>query len=442
MKKLFLLFALVLTAGMNAWAQDADYLCFTAEEDEAYFTLYKYGNPTEVALEYSTNGGSSWTDYTFTAADGYECGYLIWLQNAGDKVYFRNKSDNVTNFYTSAENYYRFSIRNNKISVSGNVMSLVDKKCAKTTIQNNYCFARLFEYCTSITSAPKLPATELKEGCYYRMFAGCNNLTNAPTLPARILKSYCYYGMFEGCTSLSHVEVGFTEWDPSGTTDALRWWMNGVSQTGTFECPKDLDTSSRSNYIPEGWTISQYMPDYLCFTTEKAASICLEKEGSPTAVTIEYSKDGMKWNTLTLYEYVELQSGETLYLRNASETVTEFSKRYNNYYHFRLSSSDDSNRISASGNIMSLVDKSCNTKTIPCNYCFYELFSGNRNLTSAPKLPATTLAIECYENMFEDCTGLTEAPALPATSLSYACYSNMFSGCTVSGLYESCLEAW
>ncbi|MCQ2050841.1 MAG: leucine-rich repeat protein [Bacteroidaceae bacterium] len=421
---------MMLTVGMNAWAQDADYLCFTAEEDEAYFQLYKYGNPTKVALEYSTNGGSSWTDYTYTAADGYEYGPVIILQNAGDKVYFRNKSDKVTNFSTSAENYYRFSIRNNKISVSGNVMSLVDKRCAKTTIPNNYCFAKLFEYCTSITSAPKLPATELKEGCYYRMFTGCNNLTNAPTLPARTLKSYCYYEMFQGCTSLSHVEVGFTEWVPSGTTDALKWWMQGVSQTGTFECPKDLDTSSRSNYIPDGWTISQYMPDYLCFTTEKDASICLEKEGSPTAVTIEYSKDGMKWNTLTLYEYVEFQSGETLYLRNASETVTEFSKGGRDYYHFRLSSSDDSNRISASGNIMSLVDKSCNTKTIPCNYCFYELFSGNRNLTSAPKLPATTLAIECYENMFEDCTGLTEAPALPATSLSHACYSNMFSGCT------------
>ena len=427
MKKLFLIFALVLTAGMNAWAQDADYLCFTAEEDEAYFQLYKYGTPTNVTLEYSTNGGSSWTDYTFTAAEVSTYGPVIWLQNAGDKVYFRNKSNSVTNFSTSAENYYRFSIHNNKISVSGNVMSLVDKRCATTTIPNNYCFARLFDYCPSITSAPKLPATELKEGCYYRMFTGCNNLTNAPTLPARTLKSYCYYEMFEGCTSLSHVEVGFAEWVPSGTTDALRWWMQDVSQTGTFECPKDLDTSSRSNYIPDGWTISQYMPDYLCFTTEKAASICLEKQGSPTEVTIEYSKDGMKWNTLTLYEYVELQSGETLYLRNASETVTEFSKGGRDYYHFRLSSSG---RISASGNIMSLVDKSCNTKTIPCNYCFYELFSGNRNLTSAPKLPATTLAIECYENMFKDCTGLTEAPALPATSLSHACYSNMFSGCT------------
>jgi hypothetical protein len=45
-------------------------------------------------------------------------------------------------------------------------------------------------------------------------------------------------------------------------------------------------------------------------------------------------------------------------------------------------------------------------------------------------LPATTLEIYCYDSMFYGCTSLTEAPELPATTLAIYCYSYMFSGCT------------
>ena len=61
--------------------------------------------------------------------------------------------------------------------------------------------------------------------------------------------------------------------------------------------------------------------------------------------------------------------------------------------------------------------------------CYYEMFYGCKSLTSAPKLPATTLANYCYQNMFVDCTNLTSAPELPATTLSNFCYQNMFYGC-------------
>ena len=63
-------------------------------------------------------------------------------------------------------------------------------------------------------------------------------------------------------------------------------------------------------------------------------------------------------------------------------------------------------------------------------YCYYEMFSGCTSLTSAPELPATTLADNCYSNMFKKCTSLTSAPELPATTLAKYCYRNMFDGCT------------
>ena len=58
------------------------------------------------------------------------------------------------------------------------------------------------------------------------------------------------------------------------------------------------------------------------------------------------------------------------------------------------------------------------------------MFYGCTNLTTPPKLPATTLAVDCYNNMFRNCTNLTTPPKLPATTLAANCYSNMFYGCT------------
>ena len=62
--------------------------------------------------------------------------------------------------------------------------------------------------------------------------------------------------------------------------------------------------------------------------------------------------------------------------------------------------------------------------------CYYEMFYGCKSLTSAPKLPATTLANSCYGSMFRYCRNLTSAPELPATTLANYCYKGMFSVCT------------
>ena len=68
--------------------------------------------------------------------------------------------------------------------------------------------------------------------------------------------------------------------------------------------------------------------------------------------------------------------------------------------------------------------------TTLASYCYREMFSGCSSLTQAPALPATTLADHCYIQMFSDCTQLTQAPALPATTLANYCYGQMFFGCT------------
>ena len=68
--------------------------------------------------------------------------------------------------------------------------------------------------------------------------------------------------------------------------------------------------------------------------------------------------------------------------------------------------------------------------TTLADYCYNCMFSGCTSLTSAPKLTATTLADYCYDGMFSGCTKLTSAPELPATTLANDCYADMFYGCT------------
>ena len=68
--------------------------------------------------------------------------------------------------------------------------------------------------------------------------------------------------------------------------------------------------------------------------------------------------------------------------------------------------------------------------TTLANVCYSNMFFGCTSLTSAPKLPATKLAESCYNAMFDGCTSLTSTPELPATTLAYWCYCDMFNGCT------------
>ena len=87
------------------------------------------------------------------------------------------------------------------------------------------------------------------------MFSGCTSLATAPSLPATELAYYCYYNMFSGCTHLTSMDVGFMAWDPPNATTS--WMSNAGSQaegTKTFTCPADLPNETGNNRIPSGWT--------------------------------------------------------------------------------------------------------------------------------------------------------------------------------------------
>ena len=183
-------------------------------------------------IEYSTDGGATWTSGN-TGDDGVE----VTLTNIGDKVMFRGDNsqygkDNGNNPATC-----------NSISctadcyVYGNIMSLIDKTGFATnkvlptgtntfyylfkdntylknhpnaaytlelpaTTLAEYCYCNMFFGCKALVTPPALPATELKNSCYISMFHSCSSMVTPPALPATELEDNCYQSMFDNCKSL------------------------------------------------------------------------------------------------------------------------------------------------------------------------------------------------------------------------------------------------
>ena len=149
---------------------------------------------------------------------------------SGERVYFRNDSGGFNWYYIPADSFYTQINCSNYHKVGGNINSLLDYNNYNVAItpycfynlfyKNEYltdaselifsktslaigCYSWMFNKCTSLTSAPKLPSTTLAEYCYNGMFGGCTSLTTAPALPATTLARSCYNGMFSICTALT-----------------------------------------------------------------------------------------------------------------------------------------------------------------------------------------------------------------------------------------------
>ena len=180
------------------------------------------------------------------------------------------------------------------------------------------------------------------------------------------------------------------------------------------------------------WIKDHYGPkldEPLCFTAEEANStLHLDKKGSPNAISLETSMDGNTWTDYTWSD----NTGPTLTLKNVGDKVYMRAKNENQTIG---SSIDDcyqfvmEGKIAASGNIQTLL-KADGSRTDAPAYCYSGMFQNCRSLTTAPELPATTLASSCYNSMFSLCESLTTAPELPATTLADGCYSSMFSYCS------------
>ena len=171
-------------------------------------------------------------------------------------------------------------------------------------------------------------------------------------------------------------------------------------------------------------------------------TVNMTKTGSPSAVSLETSTDGTTWTTFDgeggTTPITLTSKGDRVYFRAGSGGNTSFASDDSNYHAFTLSGA-----CGAHGNIMSLLDNSNELNvTLSGTNCFERMFYGCANLTTAPLLPATTLARSCYSAMFRGCSALTEAPDLPATTIPAGCYNEMFYNCSSLDRISVAFTAW
>ena len=177
------------------------------------------GSVPSISLEYSTDGGTTWSDFIVDST-------TITLANIGDKVFLRAKTTNArtaSDWYNANE--FRFT---GDLAVSGSPYSLLNKdwltaqwSLSDWALCNLFkesggafdiegmspldkdcvyeCYNGMFGGSGIYGRVPKnlLPSMNLAHECYGGMF-GNTNITSAPDLPATTPATGCYYGTFYG----------------------------------------------------------------------------------------------------------------------------------------------------------------------------------------------------------------------------------------------------
>ena len=249
-------------------------LTFIAREANSTIKLIKKGNPTVSGLQYRYGTSGDWKNYTIDT--------VLKLTNIGDKVQFKNTENNLSTFWEfnlgvdDSSSYVTFEMTG-KIAGMGNIQSMLNWRedcpaycyfslfyqCTSlvtapelpATVLADYCYFGMFFGCTGLTTAPELPATVLADYCYAVMFADCSSLINAPELPAENLVKHCYNEMFYNCNRLCSIKVHFTSWGGDATNTWTYKWLLGVSLSGTFYKPSALPLEYGEGNIPEGWAV-------------------------------------------------------------------------------------------------------------------------------------------------------------------------------------------
>lgn len=191
-------------------------------------TLTRNGSPADINIEYSTDN-VNWN--TWTETNGVRS--MSIAQNGN--LYLRGNNPNGLNPTNSDSDYYSFTA-DKKYAMAGDIRSLVSRyeiddlpnSCFRrfffnsTTLEvasymrlpatrpGRWAYLHLFNGCTGLISAPhELPATNLVNSnnydgrCYGFMFKNCSSLTTMPRIKATDFGFQSCYEMFKNCTSLT-----------------------------------------------------------------------------------------------------------------------------------------------------------------------------------------------------------------------------------------------
>ena len=214
-----------------------------------------------------------------------------------------------------------------------------------------------------------------------------------------------------------------------------------VVKTGTLEAGKSYTynlTVGKNTITINDVTVAEWGEDkieggkaeftipYVTFTAAKAQKFMMTPQNDYTISDLEYSVNGGEWKNVVADTGVDFGGDKgNLRLRGTNTNGTASADAPYSTIKF----TDDNVKVACKGDIRTLLDWKNYSTVETKNARFCNLFEGCSVLTSAPELPATTLADNCYSAMFSGCTSLKSAPKLSATTLASGCYSSMFYDC-------------
>ncbi len=334
----------------------APYVTMTANSKQTFKMTCKGTYTLPEALEYSVNNGP-WQKVVADKGVDFGGGGLGSLR-------LRGICPNGT--ATDWENYstITFSDENVKVDCSGDIRTLIDYTAYNAVATENSSFISLFLNCKALASAPKLPATALKEQCYRQMFEGCTSLTQAPDLPATELQKLCYYSMFSGCTALTQAPNL-----PATKLQSQCYQLMFLGCTSLAQAPTISATET-------GWNSCNHM-------FERCESL-VEAPDLPATTLAAYCYQNMFLNCTKLTKAPELKA----------------MKLANGCYESMFKG------------CTALADAPELPATTIDIACYNSMFKGCTSLKKAPELRAKKFEERCYSWMFEGCTNLESVTML------------------------------
>ena len=337
---------------------------------------------------------------------------------------------------TMANNCYYYMFAN----CSG--LTIVQSNMLPATSLANNCYEDMFSNCTSLTTAPQLPATTLASSCYRQMFIGCSGLTvapssignssttmaqytcdymfyrctslqTAPELPATTLAESCYHSMFYDCTSLTVAP------QLPATTLARGCYASMFSSCYSLSTPPVLSATTLANecyyYMFSNCTSLTTAPQLPATTLVYRCYLgmfngCSSLTTAPT----------LSATTMAVECYYAMFNGCTSLTTAPQLPATTLADSCYREMFYGCTALTTPPVLSAS--------------TL-ANYCYASMFQGCTALTVAPELLATTLADYCYYYMFNDCRSLTTITCLAVDISADRCTLYWVEGVSSSGTF-------
>ena len=403
-----------------------------AAADEAGQTSFNTGDVMGVS-----NNGTS-INYTFNGTDWqpgsgnylvwdksdlkFQCWYPADGKNSFSKGYIQEDQSNETEI---AKSDYMTAAVTNLTEIPGNrqlnvalerktarlilnIQSFNDQFDASTTKVNHIRIASKASTEASETSTVNIKPLQNGEG-------GKGTTYTALVIPGKV-EGKLYFTTDESTETPLVVKTGTLEAGKSYTYNLIVGKNKvTIGNVTVAEWGTDKIDGGKAEYYP-----------YVTFTADAKQTFKITTKDY-SIPNLEYSVNNGKWATVEAGTEVTF-GGANSTLRLRGTNINGTASYWNKYS--TITFTDKTVKVACTGDIRTLLDWRNYSTVDTQNARFCNLFKDCVVLTSAPELPATTLADFCYSNMFEGCTSLTSAPELKATTLANNCYSSMFSGCT------------